>query len=130
MLYGLLMYFFSLIKYTYFLFSGVCEAVLITQWPSYIVSNSRDRAQMHCYQNDTSYDYLYWYRQLKGGEIQLIVYLIAGSANPEPDFKSGYEAVKLSNKQWSLNISSVQEKDEAVYLCAVSHTVQRQTSGL
>uniref|UniRef100_A0A3B3Z6G4 Ig-like domain-containing protein n=1 Tax=Poecilia mexicana TaxID=48701 RepID=A0A3B3Z6G4_9TELE len=99
---------------------GVCECVLITQWPRDIISNSS--AEMHCYQNDTDYEYLYWYRQLSGGQIQLIVYLLAGNANYEPDFKSGFKAERSHTKQWSLTVSSVQQKDEAVYLCAASHT--------
>uniref|UniRef100_A0A3B3VT60 Ig-like domain-containing protein n=1 Tax=Poecilia latipinna TaxID=48699 RepID=A0A3B3VT60_9TELE len=89
--------------------------VLITQWPRDIISNSS--AEMHCYQNDTDYEYLYWYRQLSGGQIQLIVYLLAGNANYEPDFKSGFKAERSHTKQWSLTVSSVQQKDEAVYLC-------------
>uniref|UniRef100_A0A3Q2P9D5 Ig-like domain-containing protein n=1 Tax=Fundulus heteroclitus TaxID=8078 RepID=A0A3Q2P9D5_FUNHE len=89
----------------------------------YIPCNATDRAEIHCYQNDTDYEYLYWYRQLKGKEIQLIVYLLAGNPNFESDFATGFEAVRSNTKQWSLTITSVQEKDEAVYLCAASHTV-------
>uniref|UniRef100_A0A3Q2P885 Ig-like domain-containing protein n=1 Tax=Fundulus heteroclitus TaxID=8078 RepID=A0A3Q2P885_FUNHE len=103
--------------------SSVCESVLITQWPRYIPCNATDRAEIHCYQNDTDYEYLYWYRQLKGKEIQLIVYLLAGNPNFESDFATGFEAVRSNTKQWSLTITSVQEKDEAVYLCAASHTL-------
>uniref|UniRef100_A0A3Q2P8I8 Ig-like domain-containing protein n=1 Tax=Fundulus heteroclitus TaxID=8078 RepID=A0A3Q2P8I8_FUNHE len=102
---------------------SVCESVLITQWPRYIPCNATDRAEIHCYQNDTDYEYLYWYRQLKGKEIQLIVYLLAGNPNFESDFATGFEAVRSNTKQWSLTITSVQEKDEAVYLCAASHTL-------
>uniref|UniRef100_A0A3Q2P9I5 Ig-like domain-containing protein n=1 Tax=Fundulus heteroclitus TaxID=8078 RepID=A0A3Q2P9I5_FUNHE len=99
----------------------VCESVLITQWPRYIPCNATDRAEIHCYQNDTDYEYLYWYRQLKGKEIQLIVYLLAGNPNFESDFATGFEAVRSNTKQWSLTITSVQEKDEAVYLLCASY---------
>lgn len=116
---------FKIFRHFLIVFPGVCECVLITQWPRDIISNSR--AQMHCYQNDTEYEYLYWYRQLRGGEIQLIVYLLAGNANYEPDFKSGFEAKRSQTKQWSLTVSSVQQRDEAVYLCAASHTVQQHS---
>ncbi|MEQ2249626.1 hypothetical protein ILYODFUR_031305 [Ilyodon furcidens] len=117
------------LAYFTFWIAGVCESVLISQWPRYISSISSGRAEIHCYQNDTDYDYLYWYRQLGGREIQLIVYLVAGTARFETDFTSGFEAVQ-TKRQWSLTISSVQEKDEAVYLCAASHTEQRQTQEL
>ncbi|XP_023252086.1 immunoglobulin lambda-1 light chain-like [Seriola lalandi dorsalis] len=98
--------------------AGVSQSVLITQWPRYISRLPDGSAEMHCYQNDTDYQYLYWYRQLRGKDIQLVVYLLAGSATFEEEFKSGFQAVTLTEKQWSLTISSVQEKDEAVYLCA------------
>lgn len=74
---------------------------------------------MHCYQNDTDYDYLYWYRQQRGKAFQLIVYILAGNANYEAEFKSGFEVVS-STKKWSLTIRSFQKEDEAVYLCAAS----------
>ncbi len=99
--------------------SDVSQSVLITQWPTYISSLPGGMAEMHCYQNDTDYQYLYWYRQLKGKSFQLMVTLV-GSANFEEEFKTGYQAETLNVKQWSLTIPSVQKKDEAVYLCAAS----------
>lgn len=112
------------------LVSGICESVLITQWPHYISTPSNARVEMHCYQNDTEYPYMYWYRQLKGRDIQLIVYLVANTLNFETEFKTGFEAKQLKNKQSSLILSSVLEKDEAVYLCAASSTVWQQTLAL
>lgn len=72
---------------------------------------------MHCYQNDTDYQYLYWYKQPRGKRFQLIVATVAGISQFEEGFKSGFQAEK-NDKQWSLTITSIQEKDEAVYLCA------------
>lgn len=92
--------------------------MLITQWPQYIASRPGGPAEMHCYQNDSDYEYLYWYRQLRGKGFQLMVNIIAGTATFEEGFKSGFQAAKLNEKQWSLTISSIQEADEAVYLCA------------
>uniref|UniRef100_A0A8D3CZX1 Ig-like domain-containing protein n=1 Tax=Scophthalmus maximus TaxID=52904 RepID=A0A8D3CZX1_SCOMX len=89
--------------------SGVSQSVLITQWPHYISRLPSGSAEMSCYQNDTDYDYMYWYRQLRGGEIQLVGYLVAGSANYEAGFQSGFEAAK---SHW-------QRKDSRVS-CSVS----------
>ncbi|XP_071354556.1 uncharacterized protein [Trachinotus anak] len=100
--------------------AGVSQSVLITQWPRDISRLPRGSAEMHCYQNDTDYQYLYWYRQLRGKDIQLVIYLVAGTANFEEGFKSGFQAVTSDEKQWSLTVTSVQKKDEAVYLCAAS----------
>ncbi|XP_075304994.1 M1-specific T cell receptor beta chain-like [Odontesthes bonariensis] len=93
-------------------------SVWITQWPQYIASRPGGPAEMHCYQNDSDYEYLYWYRQLRGKAFQLMVIVLAGTATFEEGFKSGFQAAKLKEKQWSLTISSIQEADEAVYLCA------------
>nr|XP_020514299.1 uncharacterized protein LOC110002957 [Labrus bergylta] len=114
----------GIITWTFFLLwaADVSQSVLITQWPQIISRHPNGSAEMHCYQNETDYSYLYWYRQLRGQSFQLMVMVSAGSATFEEDFKSGYQAVrqKKEEKQWSLSIESVQRKDEAVYLCAAS----------
>lgn len=92
--------------------------MLITQWPRDISRRTGGSAEIHCYQNDTDYQYLYWYKQL-GQKLQLIVYVV-GSPTFEEEFKSGFQAVTVTQKHWSLNISNIQQKDEAVYLCAAS----------
>lgn len=43
---------------------------------------------MHCYQNDTDYDYTYWYRQIEGKEPVLIARSVAGSSSLEIGFKA------------------------------------------
>nr|BAB82584.1 T-cell receptor beta, type 2 [Paralichthys olivaceus] len=98
--------------------AGVSHSVLITQWPHYISRFPSGSAEMHCYQNDTDYNYMYWYIQQRGKEPQLVVYLVGSSVNFEEGFKSGFEAEIVQKKKWSLKIPSIQEKDEAVYLCA------------
>lgn len=100
--------------------SGVSQSVLITQWPNYISSSPSGLAEMHCYQNDTDYDYLYWYRQLGRNGFQLVASMVGTSVTFEEEFKSGFQVRKSKGKQWSLTIPSVQRKDEAVYLCAAS----------
>lgn len=94
--------------------------MLITQWPRFISSLPSGSAEMNCYQNNTDYEYLYWFRQLQGKGPQLIVTILAGRESFEEGFKSGFKAVRSETKQWSLTILSVQNKDEAVYLCAAS----------
>ncbi|XP_076013842.1 M1-specific T cell receptor beta chain-like isoform X21 [Genypterus blacodes] len=98
--------------------AGAAQSVLITQWPRFISSLPSALAEMHCYQNNTEYDYLYWYRQQKEAAPQLIVSIVGSSETFEADFKSGFQAVRSEKKRWSLKIPSIQRKDEAVYLCA------------
>ncbi|CAJ1074738.1 hypothetical protein KUCAC02_026562 [Xyrichtys novacula] len=101
--------------------AGVSRSLLITQWPENISSPPGDSAEMNCYQNKSDYEYLYWYRQTGGRGFQLIVSLVAGTPTYEDEFKPGFQAVRVSEKLWNLKIESVQEKDEAVYLCAACH---------
>lgn len=100
--------------------SDVSQAVLITQWPQYISSLPDGRAEMHCYQNDTEYDYVYWYKQQKGKSFQFMGYVVADLVNFEGIYKSGFEAATVTKKHSSLTITRVQRRDEAAYLCAAS----------
>lgn len=94
--------------------------MLITQWPQYISSLPDGREVMHCYQNDTEYDYVYWYKQQKGKSFEFMGSVVAGLANFEGLFKSSFEAATLTKKHSTLTITRVQRKDEAAYLCAAS----------
>lgn len=75
---------------------------------------------MHCYQNDTEYDYVYWYKQQKGKTFQFMGSVVAGLASFEEIYKSGFEAAIVTKKHSSLTITRVQREDEAAYLCAAS----------
>lgn len=104
--------------------SDVSESVLITQWPQYIFNLPSTRAEIHCYQNDTDYEYLYWYKQRGGKDIQLMAIIVGRTAKMEEGFKSGFQATKVTTKHWSLTVAEVERRDEAVYLCAASlHSV-------
>ncbi|TSM77394.1 hypothetical protein Baya_6144 [Bagarius yarrelli] len=102
----------------YYCAAGSCKGVLITQWPGYISSLKSTSVDMHCYQNDTDYDYTYWYRQT-GKEIVLIARYVAGTSSHERGFENGFK-VWGTKKQWSLTVD-VEEGSSAVYLCAASH---------
>ncbi|KAG8013116.1 hypothetical protein GBF38_021331 [Nibea albiflora] len=103
----------------YFCAANGSQAVLITQWPHSIIRVPSALAEMHCYQNDTDYQYMYWYRQ-RGETLQLMVMIVGDRPSFEEGFKSGFQAAKSKEKQWSLTIPSVQSEHEAVYLCAAS----------
>ncbi|XP_060788808.1 uncharacterized protein LOC132893683 [Neoarius graeffei] len=98
------------------LLKGSCWGVLITQWPKYISSFKSTSVDMHCYQNDTNYDYTYWYRQIEGKALVLIASSVSGNPSQEKGFENGFKAWG-TNKKWSLTVD-VQEDSDAVYLCA------------
>uniref|UniRef100_A0A673NK65 Ig-like domain-containing protein n=1 Tax=Sinocyclocheilus rhinocerous TaxID=307959 RepID=A0A673NK65_9TELE len=66
------------------------DGVLITQWPNYISSLPGSSVKMHCYQNDTDYDYKYWYRQIKGEGPVLIGSYNFNSPTNEKGFETGF----------------------------------------
>ncbi|RXN23175.1 T-cell receptor type 1 [Labeo rohita] len=99
----------ALIVSSYAVFS---DGVLITQWPEYISSLPGSSAEMHCYQNDTNYDYKYWYRQIKGEGPVLIGSYIISTSSKEKDFENGFEvSADFSDcvliTQWPKYISSL-----------------------
>ncbi|XP_073679698.1 ALK tyrosine kinase receptor-like [Garra rufa] len=94
------------------------DGVLITQWPKYISNLPGSSVEMHCYQNDTDYNYKFWYRQIKE-ELVLIGSYIVNSASNEKGFENGFEVSSPDKKKWTLKVD-VKEGFDAVYLCAAS----------
>ncbi|KAI7790302.1 hypothetical protein IRJ41_019302 [Triplophysa rosa] len=95
------------------------DGVLITQWPKYITSFPGSTMQMHCYQNDTNYDYKYWYRQRDGEGPVLIASYVVNTPTYEKDFGTGFTASGSEKKKWTLMVE-VKKESDAVYLCAAS----------
>uniref|UniRef100_A0A9J7Z2Y2 Immunoglobulin V-set domain-containing protein n=1 Tax=Cyprinus carpio carpio TaxID=630221 RepID=A0A9J7Z2Y2_CYPCA len=95
------------------------DGVLITQWPKYISSPPETSVEMHCYQNDTDYDYKYWYRQIRGEGLVLIGSYNFNSPSSEKGFETGFTMSGTETKKWTLTVD-VKEGIDAVYLCAAS----------
>lgn len=74
---------------------------------------------MLCEHTDTSYDQMYWFRQLPGQNMELIVISYAYSP---PDYghsnKSKYEAIKSEAKTGTLTVKVLEPEDSGVYFCA------------
>ncbi|TRY57915.1 hypothetical protein DNTS_014426, partial [Danionella cerebrum] len=95
------------------------DNILITQWPEYISSPVGSTVNMHCFQNDTDYDYKYWYRHVKGeGPVLIGSYIVSSSTN-EKGFETGFKLSGTGKKKWSLSLNLTMGID-AVYLCAAS----------
>uniref|UniRef100_A0A8C2G5M7 Immunoglobulin V-set domain-containing protein n=1 Tax=Cyprinus carpio TaxID=7962 RepID=A0A8C2G5M7_CYPCA len=75
--------------------------------------------EMHCYQNDTDYDYKYWYRQIRGEGLVLIGSYNFNSPSSEKGFETGFTMSGTETKKWTLRVD-VKEGIDAVYLCAAS----------
>ncbi|XP_067884561.1 uncharacterized protein [Heterodontus francisci] len=95
------------------------RSALLTQWGNRLMVAEGTTAEMHCFQNDTSESYMYWYRQQSGAGLQLIVNSI-GTSDPRPEegFKERFKITRPDFKSCSLKILRVEQTDRAVYYCA------------
>uniref|UniRef100_H3C4V8 Ig-like domain-containing protein n=1 Tax=Tetraodon nigroviridis TaxID=99883 RepID=H3C4V8_TETNG len=63
-------------------------------------------------------EYVYWYKQQKGKSLQFMGSVVAGLANFEGIYQSGFEAAIVTKKHSTLTITRVGREDGAAYLCA------------
>nr|ADW95899.1 T-cell receptor beta chain [Ginglymostoma cirratum] len=98
-----------------------CRSALVSQWENRLSVGEGKMAEMQCYQNDTSENWMYWYSQSRGAGLQLIATSMFGSEPTlEEGFKGRFEVTRSSQKSCSLKIQSLVPTDTAVYYCAAS----------
>lgn len=96
----------------------------VTQTPTLLLKTS-DSAQMYCHHNlHGSYYHMYWFHQLPGESLRLIVHILPYKA---PDFgnfsQEKYSANKIVSESGAFTVKHLEPSDSGVYLCAVSsHT--------
>ncbi|XP_056256765.1 uncharacterized protein LOC130184768 [Seriola aureovittata] len=101
--------------------AGVTWATGIQQIPDLHVQMGQ-AAKMDCsHKLHGSYYHMYWFQQLPGGGIKLIVHTLPYKP---PDFgnlsQGKYSANKTVSESGSLTVKNVDPRDRGVYLCAVS----------
>ncbi|XP_030591298.1 uncharacterized protein LOC115784280 [Archocentrus centrarchus] len=103
---------------------GLIWTQSVTQTPSLLL-NSGHYAQMDCRHNlHGSYYHMYWFQQLPGQGLRLIVHTLPYKP---PDFgnfsQDKYSASKTVSESGSFTVKHVEPSNSGVYLCAVSsHT--------
>uniref|UniRef100_A0A8C2YEV7 Ig-like domain-containing protein n=1 Tax=Coturnix japonica TaxID=93934 RepID=A0A8C2YEV7_COTJA len=90
----------------------------ITQTSSLVLKED-ENATLKCSQND-NHSYMYWYMQQPGKGLQSIYYSYRTSQIFKGDVHTGYEAKRLSQEVFHLDIVSVKKNHSAVYFCASS----------
>ncbi|XP_032303078.1 M1-specific T cell receptor beta chain-like [Coturnix japonica] len=88
----------------------------ITQTSSLVLKED-ENATLKCSQND-NHSYMYWYMQQPGKGLQSIYYSYRTSQIFKGDVHTGYEAKRLSQEVFHLDIVSVKKNHSAVYFCA------------
>lgn len=91
--------------------------------PSMMWRNKDDNTTLHCnHTKGADYFQMYWYRQLPGETIKLIVFTT--SVNKNYDFgkfsKDKFAADRPDVFRGTLTVNNLQPGDEGLYFCAVS----------
>ncbi|MGH0141942.1 UNVERIFIED_CONTAM: hypothetical protein FKN15_074678 [Acipenser sinensis] len=99
------------------------QGIGVSQTPQVLLQGAGGSAGMFCeHDGDSTYIYMYWYRQLRGQGIQLLVFSVFGSAPQfEKDFNEDrYEVNRSAETKGSLKIKNLEPGDSALYFCSAS----------
>ncbi|MGH0174194.1 UNVERIFIED_CONTAM: hypothetical protein FKN15_070554 [Acipenser sinensis] len=103
--------------------AGPSQGIGVSQTPQVLLQGAGGSAGMFCEHNgDSTYTQMYWYRQLRGQGIQLLVFSVFGSdLQFENDFsEEGYEVNRSAVTKGSLKINKLEPGDSALYFCSAS----------
>lgn len=101
---------------------GKTNGAVVTQ-TDFLWKNEGEDATMNCsHTKDITYDQMYWYRQLPGETMRLIVFTRNRIDNHDfGDFKEEkFSATKPNPESGTFTVKHVTAADKALYFCAVS----------
>uniref|UniRef100_A0A3Q3B0A9 Ig-like domain-containing protein n=1 Tax=Kryptolebias marmoratus TaxID=37003 RepID=A0A3Q3B0A9_KRYMA len=94
---------FLVLFFAFCFLSGVCESVLITQWPRYISTRSND--SITCSHDDSNLLLMFWYQQRENtNSMTLIGYGYENSPNYEGEFEKQFKLTRQSATKGALTI--------------------------
>ncbi|KAK2843654.1 hypothetical protein Q7C36_011869 [Tachysurus vachellii] len=104
------------------LFSGQVDGNGVLQNPDIIWGSPGSSAEMNCTHNkDINHRQMYWFKQLPGEGITLLVFTSVGVKTDYGKFtEDKYVAVKTVVESGSLTVKNLEPGDDALYFCAVS----------
>ena len=103
------------------LHTGLTDGNNVTQTPI-LWKNRGENATIHCsHTKDQNHYYMYWYRQLPGESVTLIVFTSLGTDNDFGNFSNKkFMAAKPDANTGSFTVKNVEPGDQGLYFCAVS----------
>lgn len=104
-----------------FTHAGVIDGSDVTQTDR-LWENQGDNATIECsHTKGANYFHMYWFRQLPGETMTLIVFTTVGG---EPDFgnfsKEKFSATKSKAESGTFSVKNLEAADRGLYFCAVS----------
>ncbi|GAA6086119.1 uncharacterized protein LOC111582099 [Tachysurus ichikawai] len=102
------------------LFSGQVDGSGVLQNPDIIWGSPGSSAEMNCTHNkDINHRQMYWFKQLPGEGITLLVFTSVGVKTDYGKFtEDKYVAVKTVFESGSLTVKNLEPGDDALYFCA------------
>uniref|UniRef100_A0A3B5L5S7 Ig-like domain-containing protein n=1 Tax=Xiphophorus couchianus TaxID=32473 RepID=A0A3B5L5S7_9TELE len=106
--------------------TGACSSRLL------VTNEMSGDATIDCsHKKGPSYFQMYWFRQLPGKTMELVVFTTAGSS--KHDFGSfsqeKFSATKAEAESGALTVKSLEPADEGLYFCAVSSAQRCRRAG-
>uniref|UniRef100_A0AAR2J9B9 Ig-like domain-containing protein n=1 Tax=Pygocentrus nattereri TaxID=42514 RepID=A0AAR2J9B9_PYGNA len=98
------------------------SGLFITQTPTLLIKELGESVKVGCEHNDSTYYYIYWYRQRSLGAMDLIATSVGkGSVQIVLPFnESKYSMTRPDVKRSVLQIEKLESEDSAVYFCSSS----------
>uniref|UniRef100_A0A8C6SX94 Ig-like domain-containing protein n=1 Tax=Neogobius melanostomus TaxID=47308 RepID=A0A8C6SX94_9GOBI len=99
-----------------------CSSSNVRQTPSEIFVEMGQQSKIHCSHMIQNYNYILWYRQLKGSrQLQLLGYMSVNDGYPEKGVDVQIQGSALKDQTCDLTVKS--NTESAKYFCAASSTV-------
>lgn len=107
------------------IFTECLHGVSIFQNPTLLIKNVGESVEFGCQQDDNTYYYMYWFRQINLGDLDTITMSLGkGMAQTvEPYNTSKYIMFRPDVQHTTLQLKGLEMNDSAVYFCASSSTV-------
>ncbi|XP_019727816.1 uncharacterized protein LOC109517231 [Hippocampus comes] len=101
--------------------AAASDALKVHQTPPYLMKQVEDDTnELSCSHSITGYDIILWYKQDRGGAMELLGYLNEKFPVVEDHWKGKFSFSGDSNQQSNLIITDLRINDSAVYFCAAS----------
>uniref|UniRef100_A0A674J5G5 Ig-like domain-containing protein n=1 Tax=Terrapene triunguis TaxID=2587831 RepID=A0A674J5G5_9SAUR len=102
---------------------GVHSATIV-QSPQSVVEELGRQISLECSLEGTSNPYIYWYRQLPGGQIYMLAYSVS-TGQVDNSGPSHFSTSRTKDKEFLLSINGLLANDTGVYYWVWSHTLKQ-----